>query len=366
MSSSSLSQEELKSAGATLALQEVERLANELASLMRTGIPLHAGLRELAPSMSGRLPQFARRLAARLESGVDLAGALREERERLPGFFLAVVDAGIRSGDPGIALKSIADTARRVDELRRVEFHSLVYPLLIGFVALGLGCFSLYYLLPPLWEMYMELETAPWLLVQAKVISDSLAIWGPMAAVLLVAGWCWTWMRPIPWRAIRGNRNWFGVGKLPTRRNLMTSARWATMLEVLQLLLNRQVPLHESLQLAAAVALPSSAQSAIDSLAQKAKSGEMLRAEDYVAAGFPRAIAIGLATPRRSTALLQTLGQLEHEYRWIDEQLRRRFLGPWINLITVGLAALFVLLYLAAVIGPAAQVFYDVVNNRIY
>src|SRR5689334_3801691 len=119
------SREDIRSRGAALALGEIECLANELAGLMRMGVPLASGLRELAPAMKGNLRGFVNKLVKRLDSGQDLSVALHEERGRLPGFFRAVVDAGIRSGDPSIALKSLAGTARRIDEHRRIELHAL-------------------------------------------------------------------------------------------------------------------------------------------------------------------------------------------------------------------------------------------------
>ncbi len=366
MSIPSNSSDAIRSRGAILALGEIECLANEMSALMKMGVPLASGLRELAPGMRGNLSSFTAKLARTLESGKDLSAALHEERARLPHFFKAVVDAGIRSGDPAVALKSIAETARRIDEHRRVEFHAFFYPMLVGIVALSLICLSLLRILPWHISLYTsEGAPIPWPLTWANVLADGLRALGWTLPLMIIAIVVLFWLRPIAWRATRTSGNWLGVGAFPTQRNIVACGRWSSMLEVLGLLLKRQVPLHESLTLAASVALPQSHQAKIEQLAQRLRAGQRLAETDLVAAGFPRAIASGLGTPRKTEAMKQVLRQLETEYRWRAHDLRRRFNGPWLNTITICIAGAFVLAYLVIAILPVVQVYFDVVNNNI-
>lgn len=360
------SPESIRSRGAALALGEIENLANEMSGLMRMGIPLAAGLRELAPSMRGNLRGFAAKLAKKLESGQDLSAALHEERQRLPVFFRAVVDAGIRSGDPSIALKSIAETARRIDEHRRVEFHALTYPLIVGLTAIGLTILSLFTILPWQIELYTaEAAALPWPLVWTRALMTGMltywwAILLGLATILLLV-----WLRPLSWRGSKISSNWLGVGHLPTLRNIVTCSRWSMMLEVLLLLLKRQVPLDESISLAASVALPNAAQKRIETLTQRMRAGQRLAQEDLITAGFPRAVASALGTSRKTAAFLQVLSQLEKEYRWRAHDLRRQFNGPWVNSISIAAAGAFVIAYIVVVIFPIAKIYYDIVNNQI-
>lgn len=358
--------EVVRTQGAVLALGEIECLANELSSLMRMGIPLASGLRELAPGMRGNLSAFAAKLAQSLESGMDLSRALHEERARLPLFFKAVVDAGIRSGDPAIALKSIAETARRIDEHRRVEFHAFIYPIAVGVISVRLISFSLLRILPWHISLYTTEGTPlPWSLVWANSLATGLKSFGWAIPIVLFFMLALYWLRPISWRASRTSGNWLGIGATPSQRNIIACGRWSSMLEVLVLLLKRQVPLHESLELAASVALPRSSQAKVESLSQRLQAGQQLAEADFISADFPRAVASALGTPRKAEALIQVLRQLESEYRWRAHELRRRFNGPWLNTITIGVAGAFVLAYIVIAILPVVQVYYDVVNNNI-
>jgi type II secretory pathway component PulF len=354
----------VRSRGAALALGEIECLANEMAALMKMGIPLAAGLRELAPSMRGSLRKFVKKLASKIESGKDLSAALHEERERLPGFFRAVVDAGIRGGDPAIALKSIAETARRIDEHRRLEFHSLLYPLIVGLVATALICAFLSRILPAHIRLY-EARPLPDALAWANSLAEFVPSYWFVPPLVLLIAWLAILFRPVSWKGASSNSSWLGVGSIPTQGNIVAASRWSTMLEVLTLLLTRRTPLDESLRLAASVALPARNRLQVDDVAQRLRNGERLTEADYLAAGLPRAIASAIAAPRRADALIQVLRQLETEYRWRAHDLRRRFNGPWIGTITVAIAGAFVLGYVILVILPIVQVYFDVVNNRI-
>lgn len=366
MTRPAVSPDAIRARGAALALSEIECLANEMSALMRMGIPLSAGLRELAPTMSGNLSSFVNKLAKRLEAGQDLSAALHEERGRLPIFFKAVIDAGIRSGDPAIALKSIAETARRIDEHRRVEFHAFVYPLVVGLATTGLIAVSLFFVLPWHINLYVaEAAPLPWPLAWSKALMVGLSKYWWAVPLVLGVWFLMLWMRPASWRVAKSNTTWLGIGRLPTLRNIVTCSRWSTMLEVLVQLLKRQVPFDEALSLAGNVALPASMQNRIAALLERQRSGERLTELDYKSAGFPRAIASGLGSPRSAAALIQVLGQLETEYRWRADDLRRLFNGPWINSWTIALAGLCVLAYIVVIILPIVQVYYDVVNNNI-
>lgn len=353
-----------RSRGAALALVEIECLANEMAALMRMGVPLGAGLREIAPSMRGGLRHFVKSLAGKIESGKDLSAALHEERQRLPAFFRAVVDAGIRGGDPAIALKSIAEMARRIEEHRRLEMHALLYPLLIGLAATGLIYLSILYILPTQVELYSS-DTVPWPLVWAQSASTFMRTYWWAIPLGLILAWLAIWMRPVDWKSTSNRSSWLGVGTIPIQRNILMASRWSMMLEVLTLLLSRRMPLDESLRLAAAVALSHRGCANVDAAAMRLRNGERLTESDYLGVGFPRAIASALATPRPPGAFLQALSQLENEYRWRVADLRRRFNGPWLTVFSVSIAGLFVLIYVIVVVLPLAQVYFDVVNSRV-
>jgi type II secretory pathway component PulF len=181
----------------------------------------------------------------------------------------------------------------------------------------------------------------------------------------LIFFWLIWSFRPITWRSAKASGSWLGVGKWPTQRNIIACSRWSTLLEVLVLLLKRRIPLDESLGLAASVALPAARQAVIEPLLDRCRAGQRLTEQDLVDAGFPRAIATGLATPRRPEATIQVLRQLETEYRWHSSDLRRRFNGPWLTTIAALLAGVFVMAYVVLVILPVVQVYFDVVNNHI-
>ena len=77
-------------------LDDLLALNDEIAGLIRAGLPLELGLRQLSSSAAGGLSKLSARLAERVSIGSSLEQALREEGDHLPSVYLAVVEAGMR------------------------------------------------------------------------------------------------------------------------------------------------------------------------------------------------------------------------------------------------------------------------------
>src|SRR5262245_42053779 len=67
----------------TVSIEQLVALNDEIASLVRGGMPLELGLRELGEDSAGALQQITQALASRMSNGATLAEALDGERQRL-------------------------------------------------------------------------------------------------------------------------------------------------------------------------------------------------------------------------------------------------------------------------------------------
>jgi general secretion pathway protein F len=231
----------------TMTLDDLIALNDEIAALVRAGVPLETGLAELGGDLPGRLGQFANALAQRTARGESLAQAIAGDAGQLPPAYRAVVEAGARAGRLPAALESVAASARRLSETYRVTALTAVYPLLVILAAwFGLLFFACV-LAPRLAEMFLAFH------VPGHQFFDVLAraghnawYWGPIvpvAILLLVVVWwsgcvegCWT-ERLFGW--------------MPWTGRMLHCSRTATFLEVLALLVENQTPLPEAVGLAA-------------------------------------------------------------------------------------------------------------------
>jgi general secretion pathway protein F len=230
-----------------MTLDDLIALNDEIAALVRAGVPLETGLAELGGDLPGRLGQFAASLARRTARGESLAQAITGDAGGLPPAYRAVVEAGIRAGRLPAALESVAASARRLSETCRITAVSAIYPLLVILVAwCGLLLFTCA-LAPRFAAMFLAFH------VPGQQFFDVLAragrsawYWGPIlpAAVLafIAVGWL---------VGAEGRRAERLCGWAPWTRRMLRGWRTATFLEVLALLVENQTPLPEAVVLAA-------------------------------------------------------------------------------------------------------------------
>ena len=81
-----------------ITLDQLLALNEEIAALVRAGLPLGRGLLEAGRDVRGRLGRIAGVLGRRMNRGEGLAEALEAERRAIPPLYRAVVEAGARAG----------------------------------------------------------------------------------------------------------------------------------------------------------------------------------------------------------------------------------------------------------------------------
>src|SRR6266699_9239 len=109
----------------------------QLAAMLRDGIPLEGALKQLCAGMrAGKLRAEMEQLEADLARGTSLKEALG--RRALPQFYVRMVEVGARANDlPGV-LTLLADHYHRANALWTRLKGLMVYPLIVIIVALGL------------------------------------------------------------------------------------------------------------------------------------------------------------------------------------------------------------------------------------
>src|SRR5262245_23349033 len=121
-----------------ISIEQLLALNEEIAALVRAGIPLDRGLLEAGRDVRGRLGRIAASLGRRLKKGESLVEALESERQSIPPLYRAVVEAGTQAGRLPIALEGLARYVRGYGEARTAIGLALWYPLIVLSLAYGL------------------------------------------------------------------------------------------------------------------------------------------------------------------------------------------------------------------------------------
>jgi len=233
-------------------LEEILALNDELIALTRAQYPLDLHLARLSQGLRGRQRQLAEDLSQRMAAGESIDEAIAQLGQGFPPMYRAVVTAGLRSGNLTAALEDIAATARRVQELRNSYLTAAAYPavilILVGVFAATVGVQQL----EEMRQVGVQSNVSPnefplnviaWFQMLAPVGLILAPIGGVMLLlVLLLQIW--------PSALFLGNG--FVVNFLPGARRIALDSKWATIFEVMALLLKNGCPLPQAIRLATA------------------------------------------------------------------------------------------------------------------
>ncbi len=235
-----------------MTLDDLVALNEEIAALVRAGIPLESGLTELGSDMPGRLGKFAATLAERTARGESLAQAIGGDAGQLPPAYRAVVEAGVRAGRLPAALEAVAASVRRLAETQRTAVIAATYPLLVVLAAWCALVFFVCKLAPSMAAAFLDFGVPAQRFMAALAWAGRGAwFWGPIVPLLIIGVLTAWWLACTRSSAIGGRwTNWF-FGRLPWMGQMLRCSRTATFLEILALLVENQTPLPEAITLAA-------------------------------------------------------------------------------------------------------------------
>ncbi|MGO9114176.1 MAG: type II secretion system F family protein [Thermoguttaceae bacterium] len=334
-----------------ITLDQLIALNDEIAALVRTGVPLDHGLQSLGADLPGRLGRFAAQLAEQIARGESLPDALAEPTSRLPRLYRAVVEAGIAAGRLPAALESLAGSLRRLAQTRRSVVVSLVYPLLLFLLAWGLFAFSASMLAPTVYGSFKELHIpgGQWFGPIAR-LGPSAWIWGPLGPmVLLVLAWLW-WLGSKCAAVAQGVRSTWVFGWIPGLGRMLQLSRTAVFVEVLKLLVENRLPLDQAAPLAAEAAGDAALSESAEEFATAIRRGEPGLAADL--SGLPPLLSWMIAGGQRNDNLLPALRHAADDYQR-RAQYQAELLRVMVPVfVTCSISAVIVIAYAFVLLAP--------------
>lgn len=345
--------EALPERGTPLSLDDLLALNDEIAALVRAGVPLQSGLFDLGRDLPGRLGRLSTRLAERLEQGQTLDQAFDAHRADVPRLYRAIVMAGVRSGRLAVALEGLASAARRVAEMRQVAVAAMIYPMVIFVLTWLLLVGFVTFFAPSVEPSFRSFHpaSAHWISSIAR-LGPSAVYWGPLGpaiALLTFAAWWRLSSRAV---ALDGERAGQWLGWIPGVRDLLRWCQAATFAEVLALLVEHEAPLAEGLRLAAAASGSPPLVADAEALAAAVERGEPPAQCLAHARRFPPLLGWLIATGQQAGPLVPALRHAAAAYR---QRATRRADAIQTFLpvsLTLGIGGTTVLAYALLLFGP--------------
>jgi type II secretory pathway component PulF len=338
-----------------ITIDELGALNDEIAALVRAGVPLERGLLRAGGDLTGGLKRITQALGSRLSRGESLGQALEAEKGTIPPLYRAVVEAGARSGRLPAALEGLAQYVRSYSEARSAIGVALWYPILILSVAYALFLGLVIEVVPRFIGAFdaLGIEIIPplrWLERIGELAPYWWPVW-PILLVILVVAW---------WRsgtaASFQTSSWSLIKLFPWMRPMLSDYESAGFAELLSLLLEHQVALPQAAVLSAEAtgnsAMIEGARRLAVAVERGETPGEALR--DVPTASFRPLLRWALSAGQEQGSLVDSRRNLAPMYR-----KRGRFQAdklqlflPTILMIVIGASA--TLLYALTLFLPLA------------
>ncbi len=301
-----------------LSRAELILLTQELAVLLKAGLPLDRSLRILRdisrrPGLKGVLDQLFRDVQA----GKSLSDALGRYPDFSP-FYLSLIEAGEAGGFLEVALERLADYLKAVGEFRQHLLTSLIYPGVLALVGGGTIVLMLTYVVPRFELFFKEMgQTLFW--------STRLLLWA--------SGWFlnYWWLGALAlavgflalsrfFRTPRGRLAWDRwLLKAPLVGDLTRQVSASFFAKTLGTLLKSGVPLVVSLEVVTGSVTNRYLARSMDTVVEDVKKGQslsgLLRKSGLFPEIFLQMIAVGEETGQLGDMLLKAADSLEGEAR---------------------------------------------------
>ncbi len=342
---------ESRTSPSSISLDQLIALNDEIIALTRAGVPLDKGLIHLGSDLPGQLGRFATSLGYRLEAGENLSHVLSSSNASLPKTYLAVIEAGLRSGNLPSALEGIASSARRTAGLRKNILSATAYPLLILTVAYFLFLLSITRILPVMADAYADLTAYDaWILRQFQSLGANADAWWPLPLLgiyLLFAVW---------WYRSSRAETYQTTGWIPTMARLRSANRIAVFSDMLALMVKQDIPLHEAVRLSGQAAGGRGLQAATQEMSDRLASGTIRSAA--LPKNIPPLLGWTIVSGMPQAALSSTLDKLASGYQRKARQISNAITTYLPIFLSAGIGGSVVIAYALLILGPFVGLLY--------
>ncbi len=333
--------------GRRVPLNAVVNFTQELAALLKAGLPLERSLQALLEVTSGSgLKSILSQVLRDLQAGKSLSEALSRHRAFSP-LYVSLVQAGETGGFLEVALSRLGDYLRTVSEFRSYLTTALIYPMILA----GVGSLSmilmLLYVVPRFEAFFKEMgQSLYWSTSFLLALSNVFRAYWWVGALLLAAAVL------ILMRLLRTPRGQLAVDRsklrAPLLGDLTKRISAAFFAKTLGTLLNNGVPLVAALRVVTTSVPNRYMAQSLEGVQTEVEKGQplsaMLKKVGLLPELFLQMVAIGEETGHLGEMLLAAADSLENDARAAVRRLLA-LLEPFL-ILTMSLVVAFIIVSL--------------------
>jgi general secretion pathway protein F len=295
------------SGGGKLNTRELSMLTRQLASLVKSGLPLDEALQASAKqTKKPKVKRIILQVRSRVLEGFSLAQAMGDNPAAFDNMYRALVRAGEGSGYLSAVLERLADYTQSSQILKQKIKMAMIYPIVMMVVSLGVIIGMMVFVVPELTGIFAQNKTELPLLTRGLIATSNFFVnYGLVLLIAIVAmiiGWKLFLKKP-------GNmRRWDQTKlKLPVFGELIQQVDSSRFAATLSLLSASGVPLLQSLNIASQVMNNKIMQEACEQVANTVREGVSLSRALEQAQCFPPLLIQLVASGETNGTLPQQL-----------------------------------------------------------
>lgn len=228
-------------------------LTRQLATLVRSGMPLEEALRALEEQAEGRRVQtVVAGVRSQVAEGASFAEALGAFPGTFPEIFRVMAEAGEESGRLDDVLERLADYTEQRQAMTQKVGVALIYPALVTLVAIGVVVALLTYVVPKVVRVFentgQELPTLTQLMLASSAFLRE--NWAILLVILGIAFFAFQWALRRPRFRAAWDRS---LLRLPVVGRLIRTLNAARLTRTLAIMSESGVPLLEGLRISGRV-----------------------------------------------------------------------------------------------------------------
>ncbi len=262
--------------GNRLNARDLSLITRQLASLVRSGLPLDEALHATARQQNKQnIKQILLQVRTKVLEGFSLAQALGENPGAFNEMYRALVRAGESSGYLGPVLERLADYTQTSQQVQQRLKMAMIYPVVLLVISLSVIAALMAFVVPKLVGIFAHSQRALPPLTEALIVTSDFVVNYGFYCVIALVGMVFGIKRLL--RNENRLRTWHRWQlRLPVIGNLVRQINSARFAATLSLLSSSGVPLLQALNIAGQVMSNKLLQESCEQVASAVREGSSL------------------------------------------------------------------------------------------
>ncbi len=295
-------------------LIEVAEVTRQLATLVRSGIPLVEGLGAVSEQHENpKLKRVLSQVKRSVSEGSSLANALKEHPKVFTDLFVNMVGAGESSGNLDIVFERLADLTEAQVRLKAKLMGAMMYPIIMVFLGFGIVTLMMLFVVPKISEMFTEMGTELPMITKILIgTSEFFQTFWPLIFLGIFGGSA----AFNKWRKTEGGRATWDrmVLKVPVFGRLIRDLSIARFSRTLSTLLHSGVPILTAMGIVKSIMSNETLAKVVEAAREAVKEGQSIAEPLKASKEFPPMVTHMISVGEKSGQLESMLGNVADSY----------------------------------------------------